>query len=82
MQLYVHDAEASLVRPEQELKAFAKIELQPGEIRDVRFELGPRAFSFYDPAKPGWVAEPGRFELRAGASSRDIRSRTTFVLSE
>ena len=55
----------------------------PGERRVVRFALVPRALSYWDPSKGDigeWVAEPGEFELRAGASSRDIRSRATFTL--
>lgn len=75
VQLYVHDVEARLPRPEQELKAFAKLSLEPGETRTARFALDARALSFYDPDAGAWVAEPGDFELRAGASSRDLRSR-------
>jgi beta-glucosidase len=39
----------------------------------VRFALGPRAFSFYDPVRAAWIAEPGEFTIHAGSSSRDIR---------
>ena len=35
VQCYVHDVEASVARPQQELKAFAKVWLDPGESRDV-----------------------------------------------
>jgi beta-glucosidase len=73
VQLYVHDVRASVPRPEQELKAFAKVGLDPGEEREVELELDARAFSFYDPEKHDWVLEPGEFELRVGSSSRDIR---------
>jgi beta-glucosidase len=54
---------------------FAKLRLRPGERATARFELPPRAFAFYDPARREWVAEPGAFELGAGASSRDLRAR-------
>jgi beta-glucosidase len=73
VQLYVADVEASLPRPPKELKGFAKVALQPGESRDIRFVLNARDFSFYDPARGQWVLEPGEFRLLAGASSRDIR---------
>jgi beta-glucosidase len=80
VQLYVHDAVSKLARPEQELRAFAKIQLAPGETKTVRFALGARALSYWDPAQSGWIAEPGQFELRAGASSRDIRASALFTL--
>jgi beta-glucosidase len=76
VQLYVHDREASVTRPPQELKAFAKVELEPGELRWVTLTLDPRAFAFYDVARKDWVIEPGEFELRVGSSSRDVRAST------
>ena len=80
VQLYLRDVVSRLVRPEQELRAFAKLSLAPGETRKVRFALDARALSYWDPDAQGWVAEPGEFELRAGASSRDIRTRASFTL--
>jgi len=82
VQLYLCDVECSLARPDQELEAFEKVALEPGETKTVRFTLDRRALSFYDPAREGWVAEPGEFEIRIGSSSRDIRSRARFVLEE
>ncbi len=77
-QVYVHDFESRLPRPEQELVAFEKFALDPGEATTLHFVLGERALAFYDPALPGWEVEPGRFEVRVGASSRDIRARASF----
>jgi beta-glucosidase len=73
VQLYVRDVEASVFRPDKELKGFLKISLEPGEERRVRFELDQRAFAFYDTNSGGWRVEPGEFEVLIGASSRDIR---------
>ncbi|CAM3575782.1 MULTISPECIES: beta-glucosidase family protein [Paenibacillus] len=73
VQLYVHDEECKWVRPEKELKAFAKIELAPGEKRKIVFELEERDFAYYNTKYNRWVAESGYFQLRAGSSSRDIR---------
>ncbi|MBN1642127.1 MAG: glycoside hydrolase family 3 C-terminal domain-containing protein [Anaerolineae bacterium] len=81
IQLYVRDVEASLARPPKELKAFAKVALEPGERAEVRFALDDRAFSFYDPVRRAWVAEPGTFEILVGSSSRDIRARARMRLS-
>jgi beta-glucosidase len=81
VQLYVRDLDSSVARPPRELKAFAKIALQPGERAQVRFALDHSAFSFYDPVPGAWVAEPGAFEILVGASSRDIRASARVLLS-
>lgn len=80
VQLYVKDTESFLPRPEKELKAFCKIRLEPGEEREVGFELDKRDFSFYSPEKSAWVAEEGEYVIMAGASSRDIRLSQSIVL--
>ncbi|WP_127995701.1 beta-glucosidase [Piscinibacter defluvii] len=80
VQLYVHDEQSSLPRPPQELKAFAKVFLAPGESRELRLTLSMRSFAFYDDRRAAWVAEAGRFELRVGASAADIRLRVGVVL--
>jgi beta-glucosidase len=67
------------MRPPQELKAFRKVALAPGESRTVNFELEREALAYYDPAQKGWVAEAGEFELLVGSSSRDIRLRERFT---
>ena len=80
IQLYIHDVESRLVRPEKELKAFQKVALQPGETKTVRFTLGKEALSFYDPKQKEWIAEAGAFEVLVGASSQDIRAKGSFTL--
>jgi beta-glucosidase len=76
VQCYVHDVEASVARPEQELRAFAKVSLGPGQSASVVIGLDRRAFAFWDPGTHDWAVEPGNFEIRVGASSRDIRAVT------
>lgn len=74
VQLYVAPPIATPVaRPPQELKAFSKAALAPGETRIVTLPLGPRAFQYFDPTTRAWVVAPGTYEIRVGASSRDIR---------
>lgn len=80
VQLYVHDKVSRLARPPKELKAFAKVDLRPGETRTVTMPLDFRSFAYYDPAHSQWVAESGEFELRIGASSADIRCALTVTL--
>ncbi|MBR7833773.1 glycoside hydrolase family 3 C-terminal domain-containing protein [Actinospica durhamensis] len=73
VQLYVGDPIAGVDRPARELKAFAKVELAPGESRDLEFELGARDLSYFDASEHRWILEAGEFELSVGASSRDLR---------
>lgn len=81
VQVYVHDPVSRLRRPPKELKAFAKVALEPGETRTVSLTLDPRAFSYYDPTYSQWVAEAGEFEILVGSSSADIRLRQTVTLT-
>lgn len=81
VQLYVRDVEASLQRPEKELKAFAKVHLEPGESKTVTLSLAREALAYYDDLAHKWVAEAGEFEVLVGTSSQDIRARATFALT-
>lgn len=81
VQLYVADVEASVPRPPQELKGFARVVLEPGASTTVRFTLRPRDLAFWDAEAATWTVEPGRFEVRVGASSRDIRATACFELT-
>ncbi|TDQ54182.1 glycoside hydrolase family 3 C-terminal domain-containing protein [Actinorugispora endophytica] len=80
-QVYVADPQASVHRPEQELKAFARVDLQPGESTRVVLVLDARAFAYWHTPLRRWAVEGGLFELRVGASSRDIRLSATVELS-
>ncbi len=75
VQVYMHDAESYVLRPENELKAFEKVFLKPGQSRKVRFDIPVNALAYFDEYRREWVVDPGDFELRVGASSRDIRGR-------
>jgi len=80
VQLYLHDAHASVDRPQKELKGFSRVELAPGESRRVALSLDEAAMSFFDTEKDDWIAEPGAFEVLVGSSSEDIRLRGGFEL--
>lgn len=72
VQLYVGDRESTVLRPIRELKGFEKVELQPGESRDVTFTLDKRAFAYWNAAIHDWHVETGAFTIEVGQSSRDI----------
>ncbi|MEH7336554.1 glycoside hydrolase family 3 C-terminal domain-containing protein [Neobacillus drentensis] len=72
VQLYVRDVESTVIRPEKELKGFEKVDLQPGEEKDVTFILDKRAFAYYNVDIHDWHVESGLFEVLVGKSSAEI----------
>jgi len=80
VQLYVHDRKSGLVRPQKELKGFAKVDLKPGETKTVTIELSFRAFAFYHPGYRQWITEDGEFDILIGASAADIRCTASVTL--
>ena len=80
VQLYVHDVTTKVARPEQELKAFDKVELGPGEEKAVNLLLDARSFAYFDVSRHGWAIEQPNFEIRIGSSSRDIRAKASIAV--
>jgi len=82
-QLYVRDVSSKVLRPEKELKAFCKIDLKPGEEKEVKLTLRRDAFAYFNTSLNSWHVESGKFDILIGASSRDIRlSGSVFIKSE
>jgi beta-glucosidase len=79
VQLYIRDVLASVARPVIELKGFTRVHLEPGQAKDVAFELGPERLQMLDAAMR-WVVEPGTFRVMIGGSSKDIRLRGEFAV--
>ena len=82
VQLYIHDDKASVDRPYKELKGFAKVNLQPGEAKDVTITIGRDALSFYDEATGQWKAEPGAFTALVGNASDNLKLKAKFTLRD
>jgi beta-glucosidase len=79
VQLYVHDAEAKVTRPIQELKGFKRLTLAPGETKTVTFTLFVNQLGFYN-ENMDFVVEPGAIEVMIGAASDDIRLSGQFEI--
>lgn len=78
-QIYVADPVSYLFRPRKELKAFAKVELEPGETKTVTVTLGEEAFAYYVPHIHRFAVESGEFQILIGASVEDIRLSEALV---
>ena len=68
--------------PSQVLRGFNKIYLEPGESRQVTFDLLRRDLSYWDVAMQTWLLPAGSFTLRVGFSSRDIRDTISVALMD
>jgi beta-glucosidase len=79
VQLYVRDLLASLAQPVISLKGFNKISLQPGQTKEVSFEITPEMLQMLNKDMQ-WVVEPGDFRIMIGASCKDIRLRDNLTV--
>ncbi|WP_082360639.1 beta-glucosidase family protein [Bacillus sp. FJAT-28004] len=77
VQLYVSAKDSAVIRPEKELKGFAKVALEPDEEKTVIFTLDKRSFAFYDVEFKDWHAETGAYDVLIGRSSRNIELQVT-----
>ncbi|AWS41628.1 beta-glucosidase [Streptosporangium sp. 'caverna'] len=72
VQVYLHDPVAEVARPVQSLLTAHRVDLEPGETREVTITLHADQTS-YTGASGRRQVDPGAVELRVGASSADIR---------
>jgi hypothetical protein len=70
VEAYIHDR----------LKAFQRVELKPGEAKDVAMTLDRHSMSFYDAEMHDWGTRPGMFDVAVGGSARDVRLKGSFRL--
>jgi len=83
VELYLHAPDVEIEKPVQELKGFAKTRLlKPGESQELSFTLDARSLASFWTNISSWVAEKGTYEVRIGASSKDIRLTSGFTLPQ
>ncbi|GAY26368.1 beta-glucosidase [Desulfurococcaceae archaeon AG1] len=79
VQIYVKAPGSGVYRPLQELKGFYKTKLlESGEGEDIEVKIPLEMLAMFSGGK--WVVEGGVYEIRVGASSRDIRLKTTLEI--
>ena len=82
-QVYVKAPQGRLVKPAQELKAFAKTrELQPGESQTLTMVIPVRDLASFDEANSQWLTESGYYTFCIGSSSRDITATSQLKIVE
>ena len=73
VQAYVAPPATGVLRPPKELKAFARVALEPGASEAVVLEFDTEAFAHWDPRRHAWNNAAGSYRVLIGASSRDVR---------
>ena len=79
--LYSSDLIASVVPDNKRLRDFTKVELQPGEVKTVTFQLPAKALAFVG-ADGRWTLEEGDFEMKIGKLVQPILCTQTKVWDE
>ena len=79
VQLYVRDKVSSVTTPVKALKGFSKVELNPGETKEVTMILKSEDLRLWN-ADMKFVLEPGEFEIYVGSSVEDIRLKGKFEI--
>jgi beta-glucosidase len=82
VQFYAHQRQCSVKQPSQKLVAFQRVHLEPGDKKLVTREVPVSRMAIWDVKRHGFVVEPGTFDVMVGSSSRDIRSRGTYDISQ
>jgi beta-glucosidase len=81
VELYLSAPANKLDKPSEELKGFAKTALlQPGKTQTITFTLMPADLASFDTNTSSWIAEAGKYTVKIGASSLDIKSSVSFSL--
>jgi beta-glucosidase len=85
VQLYIADRQAAeggpgLERPPQSLKDFQKVQLEPGQSRQLGFDLPVTGLMIFCSQANQWQLREGAYTVRLGSSSRDIRLEQSFAV--
>ncbi|PTN55727.1 glycoside hydrolase family 3 protein [Stenotrophomonas panacihumi] len=83
VQLYLKPVDPKRPRALKDLRGFTRVQLAPGEQREVAFTVVPeRDLRVYDPQREAYVVDPGQYEVQVGASSADIRLRQGYMVGQ
>jgi beta-glucosidase len=80
-QVYFRHKHSAAAQPRLALCGFTRVNLNPGETRQVTIDIPAKNFRYWDTAKKEYVVEPGSYELLVGAASDDIRLRIPFKIA-
>ncbi len=82
LQLYVRNPESDAWKAEEELKAFKKVTLFPGQKKTVAIAVPYSSFEYYDVESENRTIDAGRYEILIGTSAEDIKLIKTIELKQ
>lgn len=80
VQLYVGAPAGPLAVPRRELRAFERVELEPGQSQRIVFELDRRAYSHWDVDAAGWSVSGGDYSIEIARSAHEVVLHATVTL--
>jgi len=80
IQIYIEPPNSGAPRPIRELKAFAKVTLNPGETKTVPMHISRSDLAYWNPDTRSWAVTPGAYTARIGDSSRNLPLKAPFTL--
>jgi beta-glucosidase len=77
VELYIAPKGGNVYRPAKELKGFQKVYLQPGESKEITFDIDYDFFRYFDPLEKRYEVEAGDYDIQICASSADVKLSKT-----
>jgi len=83
IQVYIENNEGSVYKAKRELKAFKKVELDPGEEKRIQIKLDKNIFAHYDIYKKRYIIEKGSYQIIIGKDvNQEIETMDILVEGE
>lgn len=80
VQLYTSKSDSKITRAAQELKGFQKVLVKSGGSNTVTIQVPVKELAYYNVAAKKWTVEPGKYILKLGNSSRDIKKEVVVTI--
>ncbi len=80
-QLYIGKKDGEVFRPKKELKGFKKVELAPGESKEIVIPFDEYTFRYFNVETNKWEIEGGKYEVYVAASVEDVRLETSVEIA-
>ncbi|MGO4771463.1 glycoside hydrolase family 3 C-terminal domain-containing protein [Flavobacterium sp. W22_SRS_FK3] len=80
VQLYTSKSDSKVSRAAKELKGFKKVLVKSGNSNTVTIKVPVKELAYYDVTTKKWIVEPGKYTLKIGTSSRDIKKEVVVTI--